>query len=62
MKIGSNTFRLASATPIIDASNRLIPPASLPIGAQIVYKLEDTTAFVHNIRLLAPNKAVNILQ
>jgi hypothetical protein len=62
VKIGSNTFQLAPAARIIDANNRLLLPTSLPIGARIVYKLEDTTGFVHNIWLLAPNEVVNIAQ
>ncbi len=62
MKIGSNTFRLAAAARIIDANNRLIPPTSLPVGARVVYKLEDTTGFIREIWLLAPNEVVNILQ
>ena len=58
--IGSNTFRLAPAARIIDANNRLVLPTSLPVGARIVYKLEDTTGFVHDIWLLAPNEVVKI--
>lgn len=60
VKIGANTFQLAPAAQIIDANNRLLLPTSLPVGARIVYKLEDTTGFVHNIWLLAPNEVVNI--
>ncbi len=61
VKIGSNTLRLAPAARIIDAENRLVQPNALPGGARIVYKLEDTTGFVHDIWLLAPNEVVNIL-
>ena len=62
VKIGSKTFRLAPAARIIDTNNRLIQPSNLPAGARVVYKLEDTTGFVHDIWLLAPNEAVSILQ
>ncbi len=60
VKIGSNTFQLAPAAQMIDANTRLLLPTSLPVGARIVYKLEDTTGFGHNIWLLAPNEFVNI--
>jgi hypothetical protein len=62
VRIGSNTFRLAPAARIIDADNRLVLPDALPRGARIVYRLEDTTGFVHDIWLLAPREVVNILQ
>ena len=62
VKIGSKTFRLAPAARIIDTNNRLIQPIHLPVGARVVYKIEDTTGFVHDVWLLAPNEVVNILQ
>jgi hypothetical protein len=62
VRIGSKTFRLAPAARIIDTNNRLIQPNNVPVGARVVYKIEDTTGFVHDIWLLAPNEVVNILQ
>jgi cell division protein FtsW (lipid II flippase) len=60
--IGSKAYQLAPAARIIDTGNRLIQPSTLPVGARVVYRIENTTGFVHDVWLLAPNEVATIRQ
>ncbi len=62
VKIGSTTYQLAPGARIRDQSNGIILPATLPIGAKVIYTLEATTGFLFEIWLLAPGEIVTIQQ